>query len=285
MAINLHCFGLALSEEFIKQLHHADYIAHIYPLDENFSDWQTKTKTLKKSKDTALLLGFKGKFNPLLESTSLKEDPYFSDVPVILYLNTTITDFNDNMRERLADEYDQYDADLVLYQEHSNKDILAKLDELLKADPAAPFPQRINRERAIFEMNIFIAALKENIQCVENASNHPPAFDLALHEDDDFKQKIIDLIALLEELRVLLAQQNQDLPSDKRTLAQSALREFTLKLSGSIGTGLGNTITWGTRVSLGLSAIYILQHLGISPSDLSDKVTRHIPDITGIVDL
>lgn len=132
-----------------------------------------------------------------------------------------------------------------------------------------------NRVSLVAQIDSLVVVLKENIRATEAQRNEPPAFDLALTGNAAFLAEVKRLTASLEELRKRASGSEAE-KSPESSLAKDALREFVMKLSGKIGDGVGETVTWGTRLALGYFAIGILRDLNIPVSGLLQSLSDSV---------
>jgi hypothetical protein len=123
--------------------------------------------------------------------------------------------------------------------------------------------RKASRKTLIQQIDTLLHALQENIDVLVHRRNAPPIFDLALSQDEVFAEDIKSLVSALNDLRELLAQKTVPKKPKEISIARKALQKFSMSLAGTLGHGLGHTVTWGTRLALGYVTVAILKDLNV----------------------
>lgn len=135
----------------------------------------------------------------------------------------------------------------------------------------------INIRKVSLSVSAVLNILQENVSAVDAVSNTSPAMDLSLHENEDLVAEVRALIEELKKTQALLSQKTDATVLPQASLKDDMIREFCMKLAGSTGEGIGTTIKWGVRISLGLMLMEVLEAFGYSTKELLGALTELKP--------
>jgi len=134
----------------------------------------------------------------------------------------------------------------------------------------------VNRKLFVLNIENLISALQDNLVATEQKRNRTPLLDLKLHDDKELLEEVRKLVTALNDIKAIL---ENGLPSNQSNtpIRVDALREFALKFSGSLGEGLGKTLSYGTRLALLVPLFNILNYSGFPIDSLIECLDKKAP--------